>query len=357
LDQATARVIATTTSQFLRDEEVNILRNRRLTALIQARGRIKYNQSGKDLEWRVRYKRVPIQGYADADTLAFPRRDRWKVARLPWRGYAITDSASKMETLMNRGTEAIIKIYSQIAESLKDDMEDQFGEELFLDGNLSANAKRIHGLESFFGATLASSVKAATPNDTYAGLSTVLGTYGGAWSGTWPDGRGDSHYDFWSPIIVQYLQNAFGVTDGNTWAENCLRAIRFGLRSAGRNKGRRGMVDLVLLSGSMYEDVMNALDDKQRIIVNRGRKGGLVDMGFSDVITIDGAELTWEYGIPDGVGYGLNVDDIELLSMQGQLFVPDGPDWDISSRSWRFAVDFLGNMKTNPRSHFKLVAL
>jgi hypothetical protein len=307
LDQATARVIATTTSQFLRDEEVNILRNRRLTALIQARGRIKYNQSGKDLEWRVRYKRVPIQGYADADTLAFPRRDRWKVARLPWRGYAITDSASKMETLMNRGTEAIIKIYSQIAESLKDDME--------------------------------------------------LGTYGGAWSGTWPDGRGDSHYDFWSPIIVQYLQNAFGVTDGNTWAENCLRAIRFGLRSAGRNKGRRGMVDLVLLSGSMYEDVMNALDDKQRIIVNRGRKGGLVDMGFSDVITIDGAELTWEYGIPDGVGYGLNVDDIELLSMQGQLFVPDGPDWDISSRSWRFAVDFLGNMKTNPRSHFKLVAL
>jgi hypothetical protein len=357
MDVALSRQVNTTTNRFLREEEVNILRNRKLTALVQQKGRIKYNQSGNKLEWRVRYKRVPIQGYADADTLTFPRRDRWKVASLPWRGYVVTDSEGKIESLANRGPEAIIKVYGEVGQNLRDDIEDQFGEEMYLDGNLAANAKRMHGLESFFGCTAASGAKVAVPNDSYAGLSTVLGDGGGAWSGTWPDGRGDSNYDYWSPIVIQYAQDVWG-NSGATWALNCLSALRFGLRTAQRNKSKRGMVDLVLLSGSMYEQFLNKFDNKQEIIVNRGdRKTGLVSLGFGDTTYFDGAEVTWEYGIPDGVGYGINVDEIELNSMQGQLFQADGPDWDIASRAWRFAVDFLGNMRMNPRNFFKLAPL
>jgi hypothetical protein len=127
---------------------VNILRNRKLLAMMQERGRITINHSGDLMDWKVRYKRAPMQGYADSDTLTFSRRDRWKTAQLDWRGYAATDSMTKLERLKNKDTEAIVKVYSEIATNLMDDMDDQFGDELYIDGNAAGNTKRIHGIES-----------------------------------------------------------------------------------------------------------------------------------------------------------------------------------------------------------------
>jgi hypothetical protein len=44
---------------------------------------------------------------------------------------------------------------------------------------------------------------------------------------------------------------------------------------------------------------------------------------------------------------------MELRSLQPQLFVPEGPDFDIAGQSWRFAVDFYGNMMfASPRNFF-----
>jgi hypothetical protein len=44
---------------------------------------------------------------------------------------------------------------------------------------------------------------------------------------------------------------------------------------------------------------------------------------------------------------------MELMSLQGQLFVVEGPDYDIQTKSWRTSVDFFGNMWCNPRYQFK----
>ena len=365
-----SRVVNTTIRKYMKGEEVEILRNRKLTALLQSRGRVKYNQSGEQVDWKVRYKRAPLTGFADADTLTFPRRNRWKTAALPWRGYATTDSMTKKEKLMNKNTEAIVKIYDGVARILLEDIEDQFGDELYIDGNGTGNSKRIHGVESFFAATQTINIstgaartanaadKVGYPNDTYAGLSTTLANYGGSWSGSWPTGTGDAHYDFWSPVLVNYTSTAFGGA-ADTWAAQGDEAMRWMIIKCQKNKSKRGQLDLILLDSELFNDLLNLVDAKERFISRPNRtEGSLAKLGFTDMLNYDGVEVTWEYGVPSSVGYGFNVDHMELQSLQSQLFVPEGPDFDIASQSYRFSIDYFGNLKcSSPRNFGKLLTL
>src|SRR5215471_6432720 len=118
MGQPWSRITNSTIKKYIREVEVNILRNRKLTALMKKKGRITFNWSGTAMDWKVKYKRVRLTPYADGDTLQFDRKDRYKTAVLDWRGYASTDSMTKGEFLQNRSTEAIIKLYDEIAQDL-----------------------------------------------------------------------------------------------------------------------------------------------------------------------------------------------------------------------------------------------
>lgn len=296
-----------------------------------------------------------MQGYADSETLTFPRRDRWKTAELPWRGYASTDSMTKPEKLKNKGLQAIINIYDEISKSLMDDMNENFAEELYIDGNASGNAKRIHGMESWLGYSGLTRDYVASPSDSYAGLSTVLGDYGGSWSDStkWPSERGDPQYDFWSPILVDYTDAAWEAGT-KTFPNTCLEALTYGIIKGQRNKSKKGSIDAIFFEGELYRQFINRLAEKQRInIQSNSSNSTMIKLGFTDVQNYDGVDVTWEYGIPPTVGYGINFDSLELRSMQGQLFVPEGPDYDIASKSWRFSIDMFGNLVGDPRSSLK----
>lgn len=358
-----SRIVNTTIHKYIREVEVNILRNRKLLALMKERGRLSFNHSGDIVDWKVKYKRAPMQGYADSDTLTFSRRDRWKTAQIDWRGYAATDSMTKLERLKNKNTEAIVKVYSEIASNLMDDMDDQFGDELYVDGNASGNSKRIHGIESFMGdtGTGAAAGYIVPPSDTYAGLSTVLGNYGGSWSVNgssqveWPTGTGDAHYDFFSPLIVDYTDTAWSAST-KTWPNTCREAIRYGIIKGQKNRSKKGQLDLILLENELYRQFKNNCDTNERLTVSRGdSKSGMYALGFTDVINLDGVDITYEYGVPSSLGYGWSMDNLELMSLQGQMFVPEGPDFDIAAQSYRFSIDFFGNTKFNPRNFVKWV--
>jgi hypothetical protein len=363
------RIVNTTTKKFLREQEVNVMRNRKLTALMREKGRISYNNSGESLDWKVRYKRAPLQGYADAETLTFPRRNKWKTAALPWRGYMATDSMTRRERLMSKNTEAIVKIYSEVTDTLMEDVEDAFGDEWYIDGNASGNGSRMHGVESFFGTNGTVNIstgaqrsanaadRVGSPSDTYAGLSTVPANYGGSWTGSWPTGTGSAHYDFWSPLVVCYNSTDFSGS-ADTFAAQGDEAIRYGIIKCQRNKSKKGQMDMILLESTLYEQFLGLMDSKERFIARPGRvEGSLAKLGFTDVINFDGVEVTWEYGLPSNIGYGFNVDYMELRSLQGQLFEPQGPDFDIASQSFRFAIEFAGNLKCNPRHFLKLMTI
>lgn len=354
-----SRVLNSTIKNYIREREVNVLRNRKLTALLKKRGRLSFNWSGTLMDWKVKAKRVKLTPFADGDTLTFDRKDRHRTAELPWRGYSLTDSMTKGEFLQNRSKEAIIKLYSTLSVDLMDDAEDFFGDEFYINGNISANAKRIHGIETFLSANQVIGNGAGAPTATYAGLSCVPGFYGGSWQGgqingvnvTWPNGVGDPVWDFWAPIVVDYGDTLFPGTGskGNSWANNCIEAIAFGIIKSKKSKSARGMLDVIFLADEMYRTFLSQVRQKERIQVDRGAASGLVQLGFTDVVNQDGVDCTWEYGTPSGVGYGYNVDMMEVRSMQAQVFVPEGPDFDIATKSWRFSIDMYGNVVYNPK--------
>jgi hypothetical protein len=358
-----SRIVNSTIKNYIKEREINILRNRKLSALLKKKGRITFGWSGIAMDWKIKYKRVRLTPFADGDTLEFSRKDRNKTATLDWRGYSSTDSMTKGEFLQNRDAQAIVKLYSGIAKDLVDDMEDAFGEEFYQDGTLPQNSKRIHGIESFMQASQNAGNGAATPTGSFAGISCVPGAYGGKWASSaqfnnltsngWPNGKGDAQFDFWSPIVVDYGDTLFDAAT-HTWANNCVEAISFALIKSKKSKSATGMLDVIMIDDEMYRTYVRTMRQKERILVERSaQQSPLIALGFSDVINQDGTDVTYEYGITQGAGYGFNCDMMELRSQQAQLFVPEGPEMDIASKSWRFSVDFYGNCVWNPKFQVK----
>ena len=366
-----SRLVNSTIKNYLREEEINILRNRKLLALLQKRGRITFNWSGIAMDWKVRYRRAPLVGFADGDTVTFARQDRDKTATLDWRGYSASDALTKGEFLQNRSTEAIIKLFDTRTERLLQDVEDQFGEQLYIDGTLASNSKFMHGMESFLNyANQAVGNAFMSPTAVYAGINCTLGAYGGSWptvgSLSWPHGKGDSataaQYDFWSPLILDVGDTFFGST--HTWANNCVEAIAIAIIKSKKSPSKKGMLDLFILNDEAYRQYISVLRSLQRIVVN-GQTSELIGLGFDDVVQQDGGkDVCWEYGLPTSnmlnngvgvIGYGLNLDEVELRSQQAQVFVPEGPSFDDATKTWRWSIDFFGNLVFNPKYQVKLL--
>lgn len=343
------RVMNTTIANYIAGAENNVVRNRKLLSLLKSRGRITFNWSGEKMVWRIRYARGPLQGYADAETLTFPRRNRWKTAEIDWRGYAATEGVTKLERLKNRGPQQIIDLFADTTTAMLEDIEENFGDELYIDGNQAGNTKRIHGIESFMGSSGTSLPYVASPSDTFAGLSTALGAYGGRWTGNWPSGKGDAQYDFFSPTLVDYTDTNWQA-DTYSWATVASQALRYGIIRSQRNKTQKGRLDIAFLESEMYRLWIESLTQTERIIVEKNTSNSpMAKLGWGDVQNFDGVDITWEFGTPDAIGYGMNVDQMELRSMQDRLFVSEGPTYDESTASYKMKLDFFGNCVWNPR--------
>jgi len=369
-----ARTAATTLADHIRDEEQAWMKNYQLGALLEANGRISYNHGGRGMTWPVRYRKHAMEGNTGETPRNFARKNLWKVAALPnKRGYQATDSISKGEMLENRGEPAIIKLFDDFVERISESMKQGVGPEFYIDGNATGNEQSWHGLESAFGATqtvtagtagaVARTANAADfvgyPNDTYAELSTVLGNEGGEGDpvATWPNGVNDPEFDFWSPLLVNYTCSGFsGAAD--TWAAQGDEALRFGIIHGQRNSLQDGQMTNVLLDRNLYFQLLNLIDNKEQLNVNRGEDWSLVRLGFKNVVGFDGIEVSWETGIPANVGYGLNYKNIELRCMEDTIFKSEGPFYDEHTQNYNAVVYTLSNMKLNsPRNFVKYLTL
>jgi hypothetical protein len=197
------------------------------------------------------------------------------------------------------------------------------------------------------------------PNDTYAGLSTVLGNYGGENESSqyWPDGISDAEYDFWSPLVVNYTTTHADLpSTTQTWAGQGDEAMRYAIINAQRNTSKNGQITNILLARDLYMGLLNIIDDKERIQISSEQS--LRALGFKNVLNFDGIEVSWEAAIASGVGYGINYDNMELKSMDESLLRSEGPEYDIHSQSFNAVVSTLSNLKfSSPRNFFKLAAL
>lgn len=381
----TTRTLTTVIRKHIREEEVEVLRNHRLTAKLENDGRVQTGVGGAGFDWEVRYRLHDVNDNNGTDPRNFVAQEMWKIANLEYRGYQVTDAISKKEKLAARGQEAIINVASKIVDRLKESIRETFARELYIDGEASGNTKRIHGIESMMGvgvgagtvmeglnySTYTGTPEDATnttivmnPDDTYAGLNTGLGYYGGSQiSGIFPLGVAEPQYDFYSPVIVNTGCDYFdGTTDG--FASNAREALSFGILNSQRNSAISDQMDMVLMDRSLYYLARNRLTDAERIIVTN--KTGLRSFGFKQVFEIDGVECSWEYGTPltstvrtagtvsAPAAYGFNTKNMTLYSMQDELFKVEGPEYDIDTQHDKVVVDFLGNLKfSSPRRFVK----
>jgi hypothetical protein len=362
-----ARSIATTIVNHLREEEIASLRKYKFFAALEGAGQIRTNMSGRGFDWEIQYRNHTPSGNNGETPRSFARENLWKKAELEYRGAQVTDAIYKREMLENRSAQALVNVAGKMASRLLTSMEQYLAREWVQDGYAPGNELRFHGIESFMNAsqTINSTLTGYNPrtadtadpffapNDNYAGLSTVLGAHGGSATtqGFWPNGNSDPEFDFFSPVIVNADSAYFGAS---TWKDNCVKAVREALHQTRRNDTKEDQVDMVLLDRRLFIDFLNTLDAKERVIVSR--QNGLRSYGFTDVFELDGVEVSAENSVPANTGYGLAVGNIELLCMESQLMVSEGPFYDELTQQFRYVVSTLGNLKfKSPRNFFKLV--
>jgi hypothetical protein len=279
----------------------------------------------------------------------------------------LTESVTKIETLANQAPQAIVSLMTGKVELMTKEMRQQFGSQFYVDGNAAGNTDKIHGLESFLSISgAATNGYVGTTNDSYAGLTTGLGDYGGSWSQksgatTWPIGSGDVQYDFWAPIVALYDNTAFGA--GATWATVCEEVLSFVIVHTHRNGGRQGMLDAFFLDRELYRQFMSFQRSRQRIEISRGvattgqagtldsmAGGTLTSLGFPGVLYHDGVEVTQEFDVVVNRGYALNFDEMEMLCQDDMLFKGEGPVWSTPHQAYLFFLGFYGNVRINPRA-------
>lgn len=357
------RLVNTTITEHSRDVEENTMRDHKFLAKLRAKGRITYghggagNSTNNDFDWRVKFAQGALAGIDDADTVSFERLQRYQIARLPWRGYSMEDSMSKKEKLQNTGESSLINYFSIMGDELLQDAAEQIHDEFYVDGNATGNGKRFHGLESFL--ATAGGESASTlypqPTDSYAGLNTTLADKGGSWlQGTWPQGSGQAEYDYWAPKFVNWSSTSWG-TASALWTVNANIVLRRALTHSRASKGKKGMIETVLMDRELVAGLKDLNETRQRIVINRSQPDGLVALGFNDVIDFEGVELAEEFAVPQNCFYGINWNHVELrlLNEDRQLFAVEGPEYDMKTKAYLLSIDCYGNLKFNPRAFFK----
>ncbi len=372
LDPEHIAVLMTTISQYAKGAEDATIRERLLLSYLKKYGKISKNNSGTSMTWQVEYSQPPMRQLGDAGEITFSEHVAHKQATLDWRGYVVTDQLPEKQRLMNRGPEALVDIFKTKTDRLIKKFQDGIGGQMYIDGNASGNENALHGFDSCTtGANAAATNLIATPNDSYAGLTTNLGNYGGSWTANrastedprypnatlakdWPYGSGSSEYDFWSPKLVNSTSTKWGdgTADFKNHCDRVIRRTNIWMRSSG---GSGNAPTLFLFGADMYADIEDFYAAKERIIVPHAETENLGFGGKS--MQVNGTAVIFDFDCPASAGYALKVSDIELCCLYGNLFDVKGPEFDIKTNSHLIRLGFFGNMKFNPKNIAKISAL
>ena len=169
-------IVKATAPKYLMGAQDLTIRGRLLLSLMRKYDRLRFNESGTLVYWDVQMAEQPVESYGDAGLINFEPHDLLSQLTLDWRGYYASDKLTEKQKEMNKGDVAIVNYYDRKIPTLVQSITNKFGNEMLLDGNLAANANRLHGIESFLGSgTVVVGDLIAKPSDTYAGKATDLG--------------------------------------------------------------------------------------------------------------------------------------------------------------------------------------
>jgi hypothetical protein len=355
-------LVATNAPDFAKGFEDLTVRSRYILSLAKQRGRFEYNKKGYEWNWQVQFDQQNVTQYADGGNLDFERSDLFRRLTIDSRGYTATDKMTDKEKEQYGGNTGLINRYNEIGKLLMQSMSDKFGGELYKDGNAAGRESSIHGIESFMGSgTTVAADLVAQPSDTYAGRSTALAADGGTWSSVlttspnaavdtdWPNGQGDSKYDYMAPKLLNWSSSNWG-TSSATWASNGHFVISQGQTWLTMTGGAKGAVDVFVCAADLFQGYKNSLATLRRVIVPHK---GANDLGFGMAINQDGMAIMPDFDCPVNTGYFINVDQMKICSQTANLFFSKGPEYDIKTNAFLWLMGFYGNCQWNPKWHGK----
>lgn len=360
-------LVKSTAPLYLKKASDLTMRRRLWMSLLKRYGGIEKNANSHSLVWNVEYSQPEVRQYSDAGDLEFNEHDALQQLTVDVRGYTATDRVTEKQKLMNAGSQQIDDIYKNKTDRLLKRVNQVLCGELYIDGNLSANANRFLGINSFLGddgATVAAD-RIARPSDTYAGRSTAPGNDGGSWSsgGTvynatmaneFPFGTGDTEYDYLMPLLVNTTSTSW--RSGATFRDNCEELLRFA-RIAQVNRGAKAEDQSVpfvhMLSAELYADFLNFYASRNRQTVPHAEAANL---GFGDTMNFEGDMVHYEYDCPSGEGYGIVPSMMELFHVGDQLINSRGPEWAISKMAYLYLIYVFGNLRFQPKFFSKYKA-
>lgn len=348
----TERVAAVTIAKWTKKVSDLATNKFAFTAAMKAHKCIKFNASGGELRWPIRYRDHEITGYVDMASKNFERVNLLKNANIGFRGYEATEAISLKEKLQQGGDSdaVIVKIFKNREKDVRTGLMRALGSRWHKSGDssLGVTERRFHGIESFGGVTgqTASDKYATTPNSTYGGQ-------GCGYTSLDPNATvSDTSYGAWSPVIVNCNRNpGSGTRAWDTYADEYIRS---GIIGASYGAMKEDQLDLILLNKSSYEDLCNVADSKERLNFSRGENVGMVKLGFTQFMELDGVQIGWDFGVPaadeqgspDTVyGYGYNFDRFELCMLNESQLWEVKFDWNSTQAADLLYFYSLGNFQ------------
>lgn len=346
----TNRVAHVTIAKWVK--KLSDLTKRKLIVLakLEKSGLVTYGHDGGQIRWPIEKDEHQLNAFVDARPVNFQRVETTDNAFLGWRGYYLNDFITRQEKLENGGPSAMLKVFNNREKTIKRSAMRRLSAEMYKDGNSAAGvtANRFHGIESFMstGAQVDADVVASVHNDTYANLSTAVGGV-------------NSEFDrIWTPTIVSTNRNT---GSGNMdWADYADEYIREANMRTSFGQGSDENLDLVTLNRDAYRDLLNLMDGKERIQVNRGAGADLVSLGFKNMVEIDGVPCVWDSAVPTTddssrvvQGYGWTTEQMELmlLGSEKQLFKVD-VTFSSTYQGDEIFIWTLGNLRFESPKHF-----
>lgn len=338
-------------------------------ALLSKHGRLKFNQGGSHTcTWTIQIAEPPMQAHGAYTEFTFDEHDLWKQLTVDWRGYNMTDKLVRKHYIVGYSHPglAIVNRYRDILGNLVSAFKNRMHGELYVDGMAASNDNRFHGLETFMNhVTPVASDMIAQPDDNYGGLDTDLASQGGTWSSDlptadrpnaslakdYPHGTGGTEYDSTSPLLMNTSSTRW--TGSPDWEDNCERCMHQAIDWMSKNRGADGVPTCLLWASNMMTPIKYYFSSRFRTITPHKEAE---ELGFGGSIDFDGVILKTAYDVPAGVGYGLNVQKMEVAFCTDDMYETRGPVEDPKTGSYLFELFTFGNCRYSPPYFIKFKA-
>jgi len=352
------------TKQYVKGFVDETVRRYLWLAMMERRGNLRMGvDASYESEYRVKWKQGTPESFEYGSTATFEPQLRLKTASMTWRGVKHTDTMHLDEyTKLANSAHNLVNRYNRIVPELFGEVRKYFSDEMYTDGG--SDTSKMEGLETVLaddGNTVVADL-IANPDDSYHGIDTDL-AQGGTWTanlGTppnathaydWPEGSGDSQWDFWSPLLINTTSTSWDGTN-NTWEDNCIRALsRMGLWMMTNADVGQGSL-LTLLTPKSFAELRESMRAAHYSLVPMPEA---TELGFPNTLQFEGQTITSQYGVPSGInGYSIDMDEAELLFVTPNMVESKGPTYDDKDMAYLFTAYSMGNFKWRPKRLAKL---